>query len=283
MARRRTIVGLGEALLSEQADREEPAGLALLVPVHAVRLGHVGIAISRLGQDRAARVLTERLRALGVEVAHLQYDPDLPTGRAPGTSGARGGLDAQAAYDNLQWDFDLADVAQEADAVVFGARARRTGQTRSTCDRFLAECRRALRLFDLTNRSAEGLLRSLALPALFASEAAAVDGAALEQLRPGAAARPARDTILELIRQADLAFVLHCEPGEPPVLHNAESSWKGMRPYRREAHEACIAALLHAVLAGWGLLEALRLAERVAAHALEQPQEPPPQELLQRA
>ena len=57
MARRRTIVGIGEALLAEHPDREEPAGLAPLVAINAILLGHRGLAISRLGQDDASVVL----------------------------------------------------------------------------------------------------------------------------------------------------------------------------------------------------------------------------------
>ncbi|MHC4128850.1 MAG: hypothetical protein ACYSUA_11905, partial [Planctomycetota bacterium] len=142
MARKRVIVGIGEALLAEYPDREEPAGLAALVPIQAVLLGHEGIAISRLGQDRAADALLSGLRERGVDVSHLQSDPDLATGRL--VIRALGGatlLDAHAAYDQLQWDFDLADIAQGADAVVFGALIMRSGQARSAVDRFLDECK----------------------------------------------------------------------------------------------------------------------------------------------
>ena len=105
MARKRTIVGLGEALLAEHPDREEPAGLALLVPRYAVLLGHEGIAISRLGQDPAAQELIAQLQVLGVDVTHLQSDPDLATGRwFVRSNGAETfhSLDSEAAFDNLQ-------------------------------------------------------------------------------------------------------------------------------------------------------------------------------------
>ena len=138
MGRRQTIVGLGEAR-AERTDGDEPAGLALVVPINAVLLGHEGIAVSRLGQDRTADLLIERLQALGVDVSHLQRDPDLATARVSTRSvSSHRGIDTQAAFDNLQWDFDLSDVAQEADAVVFGVLGRQSGQARSTADRFLA-------------------------------------------------------------------------------------------------------------------------------------------------
>ena len=89
MTGRRVIVGVGEALLAEEGDREVPCGLGLLVPIYAVLLGHEGIAISRLGQDAPASALLSRLRELGCVVTHLQSDPDLATGRV--RRNARGG------------------------------------------------------------------------------------------------------------------------------------------------------------------------------------------------
>jgi fructokinase len=167
MARQRVIAGIGEVLLAEYPDREEPVGLAALVPIHAVLAGHEGIAISRLGQDRAGNCLVSELRERGVDVSHLQTDPDLATGRV--LIRALGGtsvVDAHAAYDQLQWDFDLADVAQGVDAVVYGALIRRSGQARSAIDRFLDECKTALRVFDITDRPGQDRNRNHALSGL---------------------------------------------------------------------------------------------------------------------
>jgi sugar/nucleoside kinase (ribokinase family) len=283
VARRRVIIGIGEALLAEYPDREEPAGLALLVPMHAVLLGDEGIAISRLGQDETAELLKKQLRERGVDVSHLQSDPDLATGRL--VIKALGGktlVDAHAAYDQLQWDFDLADVAQRADAVVFGGLIRRTGQARSAVDRFLAECKAALRVFDLTNRGEDDLGRSHALSGLTHAEVGVADGLAIKSLFPGVSERPPREQALDLLRQGDLRLVLLAEEGCPLTAHTAESSCAGAVAHRREAHEAAIVGFLHAILAGRDLAASLKLAEEAGRHALEHPGQPPPPELLQR-
>ncbi len=153
MPRKLTIVGLGEALLMERPDGAQPAGLGASVAMRAVGLGHVGVVISRTGQDDAGTELTNLLDAAGVNTSHLQSDPDLPTGRvivrATGEMIARH-LDTRAAYDNLQWDFDLEDVAQQADGVVFSMLTRRSGQTRSEENRFLAACHGAIKVLDMT-------------------------------------------------------------------------------------------------------------------------------------
>ena len=53
-AHRQTIVGIGEVLLLEKPPQREPSGLAASVASEAVKQGHVGVAVSRLGQDRIA-------------------------------------------------------------------------------------------------------------------------------------------------------------------------------------------------------------------------------------
>lgn len=283
MTRRRSIVGIGEASLAEYPDREEPAGLALRIPMIAALLGHEGIAISRLGQDRTGDALVARLAALDIDVTHLQRDPDLATGRLQVRATGEVRVDTQVAFDNLQWDSDLSDVAQMADVVVFGLRARRSGQTRSTIDRFLEECALAVRLCDLTARDGEKLERGIAVSGLRLSEAAVVDASGLAEFVPSASGAAPRDAALELIRQGELKFLLIVEEGRPFAVHTVASSWTGEHPFERRSHEAVIVALLHGVLAGWDMRDALDLAERVARHATDHPGEPAPEQLLDRA
>lgn len=277
-------MGVGDALLAELPDREEPAGLASLVALHAVRLGHEGIAISRIGQDETGRVLAARLNELGVDVSHLQSDPDLATGRlvVRALGGARR-LDAQVAYDNLQWDFDLADVAQRADAVVFGAMTRRTGQSRSATDRFLVQCEVALRVFDLTDPYGTPVVRAEAQSGLGMANAAVLDDAALRAVLPAADGRSSRDAASALLKQNALNLVVLAQEGAPLTALTAETTCESASAHRRDVHEATLVGLLHGLLAGAGLHDAVGLAERVGRHAREHPDEPPPPELLERA
>jgi sugar/nucleoside kinase (ribokinase family) len=283
VTRRRSIVGIGEALLAEYPDREEPSGLAAVVAVQAVLAGHVGIAISRLGQDRPGEALLAALRERGVDVSHLQSDPDLATARL--VFRALGGatlVDAHAAFDQLQWDFDLADVAQAADAVVYGALIRRSGQARSAVDRFLDECRAAVRVFDLTNRTDDELNRSHALSGLDYAEVAVVDELALHALVPGHGDEPLEAMVPELLRSANLQLVLVAQEGRPLAVHAAQGSAVASSDHSRDAHEASLIGFLHGTLAGWDLEASLELAQRLAAHAREHPGQAAPDALLQR-
>ncbi|MHC4106923.1 MAG: carbohydrate kinase family protein [Planctomycetota bacterium] len=284
MARQRVIVGIGESLVRESPAGEDPAGLAVLVPLYAARLGHVGIPISRIGQDETANTLLERLRTLEIDTSHLQTDPDLATGRLIIRS--IGGktvstLDTRAAFDNLQWDFDLADVAQVADAAVFGALATRGGQTRSVVNRFLTECKTAVRLCDLTNRTGDELDREAVGSTLQGADAVIADRAALEALLPAARGKPTREAALELIRAHGLTFVVIADPSQPLIIHTKEQAWEDAETHATEAHEAAVVGLLHGILAGRDFPACLELASRIARHALAHPCGPVPQELLE--
>ncbi len=283
MTRPRIIVAIGEALLAEYPDREEPAGLALLVPIQARLMGHAGIPISRLGQDDTAERLLALLQSRQIDVSHLQSDPDLPTGRVRsiGSSASRT-KDGRAAFDELQWDFDLADVAQKADAVVYGALARRTGQCRSVVDRFLAECDSCLRVLDLTNRADHDTQRTAPTSGLKFANLVVVDKAALAAVVPSAIGKPTPDALRELLRQSDLQVALWAQPGEPLALYTAKEEWMADQPLGAEAREATVVGLVHGMLSGWDLREALHLAQRVTQHAIEHRGQPPPAELLSR-
>jgi sugar/nucleoside kinase (ribokinase family) len=265
MARRRTIVGIGEALLAEYPDREEPSGLAPLIALHAALAGHEGIAISRLGQDGPGETLVAALRERGVDVSHLQSDPDLATGRL--VIKALGGatlVDAHAAY------------------VVYGAMIRRSGQARSAVDRFLDECRAAVRVFDLTNRSGDELDRGHVQTGLNYAQAAVVDEPAIHAILPGSRDKPLVESAPDLLRSAKLQLVLVAQEGRPLAAHAAQGSAVAAADHARDAHEASLVGFLHGLLAGWNLEASLEVAQRLAAHAREHPGQPAPDALLQR-
>jgi len=280
MVRSRVIVGVGEAFLAETSDREVPAGLALLVPMHAVLLGHTGIAVSRLGQDPPAELLLSALRDRGVDVEHLQSDPDLATARARlSDNGEVDRLDPHAAFDNLQWDFDLQDVAQRADAVVFGALARRSGQTRSATDRLLEECSRAVRIFDTTGCTSDDRNRTHVLSGLSHASVLVVDDVSLGLIQPGAAERSSREAAHDLLHQG-LDVVLIAQEGRPLAVQTTSIFLETELAHQRRSHRASVTGFLHGTLSGWDANASMELAQRMARHELEHPQQPPPPEWL---
>jgi sugar/nucleoside kinase (ribokinase family) len=286
MARQRTIVGVGETFLVEHPDRTEASGLAALVAMRAVQLGDVGVVISRVGQDDEARELLALLREAGVDIGHVQSDPDLPTGRervlAVGGRDARY-LESRAAFDNLQWDFDLEDVAHQADAVVYGTLTRRSGQTRSEENRFVAACRGAVKVFDLTGPADPEEARRHALSGLEMADGAVVDPSALSTVLPGAAGPLDRQHALELLRISGISFVIAVDGGEPRrrmTAHRPEGEWSAEIPVDRVALPGAVVAFVHALLNGRNEETALRFAARVAEHVVTHRAEAIPRDWL---
>lgn len=286
MTRQRTIVGIGEALLIERPEGAAPGGLAIDVALCAQRVGAVGIPISRIGQDQLADELLAKLREQNIDISHLQSDPDLKTGRMVirriGDQ-QQSRLDAVAAFDNMQWDFDLDDVAQQADAAVFGMLAGREVQSRTVIERFLSGCITAVKLLDMTNRvDAKVVDRSAARACLQFADVAIVDEQALRSIVPSAKVdeklRPAMESLL---REGELLMAVFVGRNQTMSLHTPGQEVSSSNVKATDASGASLAvSLLHGVLAGWELNDVLRGVERVSKFVMEKPSERVPDDLL---
>jgi len=282
MVRRRKIVGLGEAVLLERPQGGSAAGLAATVALAAVRLGHAGIVVSRVGQDAPGDELITMLGAGGADTTCLQRDPDLPTARiierAIGPTVVRF-TDAPAAFDNLQADFDLEDVAQQADAVVYGLVARRNGQTRSEENRFLGACAAALKVFDLTNRLGDAVDRNQVQSGMEHADGVVVDEVALAAAAPGSRDLPLVRQARELMRAQSVSFVVVLSgPGgasagsrRDATLLVGEDAHKALLPGDPIGGAVALVALLDGILAGAPMADALDAAARAGAYAIEHP------------
>lgn len=155
-----TIVGIGEALYDIFPQREVIGGAPLNVAVHVNQLGAdfdaEGVLVSRVGQDHLGARLIETLRERELTTELLQTDPDYPTGRVYVDIDADGSpsyeIVEDVAWDVIQYDFDLEDLARQCHAICFGSLAQRTGQSRNTIYRFLDAAKRTTRLFDVNLR-----------------------------------------------------------------------------------------------------------------------------------
>jgi sugar/nucleoside kinase (ribokinase family) len=252
MSRPLVIVALGEILLRETAEGAEATGLAARVALAASRLGHTGTPVSRLGQDDRADAVLAALRGRDVCTEHVQSDPDLATGRAAsGPFGASRSHSVTLAHDNLQWDYDLTDLAQRTDVAIYGLLASRAGQTRSVIQQFLAECGDALRVVDATNRPDGDLDRSAIGPLLSAADIAIVSDDALRALIPGFdASAGAAEAIRRLARQHDLALIVEIgdDGGGRSVTAHAEGAEAVRMP--GAVDDAALPVALVSVLAG---------------------------------
>lgn len=255
MARQRMIIGLGVAQLSEADDAPVAAGLAVTVAMAGRQQGHHGVVVSRLGQDAAADELTGLLREAGIETRHLQTDPDLPTGRVMRRILGRSVVDsdtAMPAFGNLQWDYDLVDLAQQADVVIAGMTAAQHSQTRIVMQQFLHECGRAIRVIDLTDL-VPGTERRIAEAMLSSSDVAIIDQASLDGVAPAPPDETRDVRLSRLMRDGGIGLIIwmdDVDTSSPISLYHADGVATTTRVVDAARRLDAIVAILLSVVVG---------------------------------
>ncbi|MHC4788608.1 MAG: carbohydrate kinase family protein [Planctomycetota bacterium] len=151
-----TIVGLGEILWDLFEDGKLLGGAPCNAAYHAAALGHRGVPLSRIGEDRLGDELVGAVEALGVPVDFLQRDPDHPTGTVRVSVEEGGSPEFVIAHD-VAWDYMEPDdrwleLAEGADAICFGTLAQRSAQSRTTIQQVLAAAAGAVRVYDVNFR-----------------------------------------------------------------------------------------------------------------------------------
>ncbi len=159
-----TVVGLGEALFDLFDTGPKLGGAPLNVAVHAHQLlqphGGAGAVASRVGNDELGHKVKHELTQRGMTTAHLQTDPDRPTGTVEVERTDDGGhtfhIKHNAAWDHLAWTDDLESLAPSCAAVAFGSLAQRSPTSRATIQRFIDTATNAIKLFDVNLRRSDG-------------------------------------------------------------------------------------------------------------------------------
>ena len=168
MAKKFTIVGLGEVLWDLLPSGRQLGGAPTNFAYISTILGDRGIVVSRVGDDDLGRKAATRLEKLGVEASYLQVDEGHPTGTVD-VEVDRRGQPRFTIQKNVAWDFlectgALRKLAKDADAVCFGALAQRSARSRATIAEFVCGTR-GICVFDVNLRqdyySAEILRQSI--------------------------------------------------------------------------------------------------------------------------
>ena len=152
------LAGIGELLWDIYPDKGEkfPGGATFNCVHHARLLGHEGIIVSRIGNDSAGNELLTHLDNGGFKREFIQVDDIRETGYVTVRLDNKGEPAFQcsesAPYDYLEWDERFVELAQTADAVVFGTFGQRNKQSASVTQRFLALCTNAVKVFDVNFR-----------------------------------------------------------------------------------------------------------------------------------
>jgi fructokinase len=292
MLARFPVVGIGEALFDVLPDGEVLGGAPLNVAIHAHQLLAAkrgqGIVVARIGQDTLGRDLLDQLRERGINISHIQSDPDRDTGRVFVDLDSDGSptydIVENVAWDWLYYEADLQDLATQAAAVAFGTLAQRNAETRNTIYRFLDDARAAIKLFDVNLRqtyySQSILARSCELATILkcnADELAVVaEQLGLIDEQVGEAAHETWARQLRKKYGLKLVVVTHGEQGgiayDDQGVHRGEAASYPMAGNADAvgAGDAYSAGLLTGMLLKWPLERTLTLANHVGAYLASQ-------------
>lgn len=289
MASSRIIVGIGEALFDVFPDAQHLGGAPLNVAVHAQQLGNAGIVVSRVGQDDLGDQIVAELRRRDMTTAHLQSDPDHPTGTvevdASDPHAPRYNI-LPGAWDHLTWDGDLDEPARRCHGVCFGSLAQRSAPSRSTIYRFLVGAKNAERLFDVNLRQDFYDRRSI-LSSLEHATSIKLNTDELTTLTkllniPAPGSAPASDAghdeqIAALLRTYNLRWAALTAGPRGTTVYTTTQKFVAAPVFAASqgdavgAGDATAAALLHGVTRRWDWPRTLTLANTLGAFVASQP------------
>jgi fructokinase len=154
---KKRVVGLGEVLWDQFPDRSHLGGAPANFAYITTLMGDRGIVASRVGEDSLGLEALRRMEELGLNIDHVQTDPQHPTGIVKVEVDSKGlprfEIAHPVAWDALEWTPDWKQLAQHADAVCFGSLAQRSEKSCATIRHFLgATSPHTLKVFDVNLR-----------------------------------------------------------------------------------------------------------------------------------
>ena len=153
------VVGIGELLWDLLPNGRQLGGAPSNFAYISSLLGCCSVVVSRVGNDAMGAEAQERLRSLGLDTTYVQVDNKHQTGTVSVSVDADGmpefRIVRDVAWDHIEWNASLQQLAAKADVVCFGSLAQRQEPSRSTIHHFLRAAReKCLRVFDVNLRQA---------------------------------------------------------------------------------------------------------------------------------
>ncbi len=278
--KRFNIIGIGEILLDLLPTRKKLGGAPANFAFTASQLGDCGTIVSRVGDDKNGAVILGKLKSYGLEINEIQIDRKNLTGTVK--VNLKNGQPEYEILEPVAWDFlemndNLRDLAKKCDAVCFGSLAQRNTVSRRTIREFLRLIgNNTLRIFDTNLRqnyySPEVLSESLAL-----ANVIKLNDEELPKICEIFAVGGANETeqTKKLLEKFDLNLVCLTRGAEGSLLvtENGISENHGIKVKIADtigAGDAFTAALTHGFLRGWSLNEINEKASRVGAFVASQ-------------
>ncbi len=152
------VIGLGEILWDMLPEGKQLGGAPANFAFHAHALGATAYPVSAIGADALGRAMLEKLHHIGLSTQFVQLCGH-PTGTVDVTVDPEGKptyvIREDVAWDFIEWNEGMRELARRADAVCFGSLCQRSPESRATIARFLDDTRpECLRVFDINLRLA---------------------------------------------------------------------------------------------------------------------------------
>lgn len=138
-----SIVCFGEMLWDILPEKEVPGGAVMNVAYHLKRLGEHVALVSKIGNDKRGRLLTDMLSVMGIDISLIQTDPLHETGRVfadmSNPRDVRYDIVFPSAWDFIEWTPALEARVKRSDSryVVFGSLCSRHEVTKRTLTELL--------------------------------------------------------------------------------------------------------------------------------------------------
>ena len=151
------VAGLGEVLWDVFFDDEKLGGAPANFAAHAQQLGAKSYILSAVGKDLLGQKAIDQLILLGIDTSGVQFNRYSPTGRVIVSLDPMGNpaykIDANSAWDHIQFNTAQAKIAKRLDAICFGTLAQRHPNSKNAILKILrATSTSCLRVFDVNFR-----------------------------------------------------------------------------------------------------------------------------------
>ena len=150
------VVGIGEILWDDLPEGKQLGGAPANFAFHVGQFGVPSVVVSAVGQDDDAAALKEAAaaRKLDCRLAAVDFPTGVVGVKLDEQGKALYDIRSNAAWDNIPFTDELAELAKRTSAVCFGTLAQRSEVSRNSVRRFLEAMTRkdALKVFDINLR-----------------------------------------------------------------------------------------------------------------------------------
>jgi fructokinase len=157
MEKKLKVAGIGELLWDVLPEGKQLGGAPCNFAYHAFQTGCEAYIISAVGKDTLGNEILRRFDELKLDKTFVQKTSGFPTGTVTVSLDRKGipqyQIHENVAWDNIQWNISLEELAKNVDAVCFGSLAQRNQVSQQTILKFLESTRpECLRVFDINLR-----------------------------------------------------------------------------------------------------------------------------------